>query len=419
MMTKERVLIFLPCLTLGGAEKQGALLGRFMQSVGCSVEVWGFPSPASSGSLKPLLDSWGIPSREIAAWPDFQWHSANASWPRHHVEKYWNWPKQLRAYESVLPAGEFDAIVPFTFWPSLVCSVLPRRLKARNVIWNHRGGVDDAGMSYTPLLREQVLRREPQFVANSTAGAQFLRQTFLLQPDGVQVIRNAYAPELQEDESASSARTRKSKAVVDLLHVANFFPEKDADTVLDAMHLLRADGLDCRLHLVGTFLTRSDKEHVQRRLGELDIQNCVVLHGGLDQRQIGRLTRDADIGLLSSKSEGMPNSVMEYMYSGLPVIATDIPGIREVVGEANHQWLFPVGDAIRLKELVQVLAANATLRSDRGAANRERIISEFAVSRIMPLWLEVCGVSPTADADPALVSGNVRREHSVRDGGSS
>jgi glycosyltransferase involved in cell wall biosynthesis len=82
----------------------------------------------------------------------------------------------------------------------------------------------------------------------------------------------------------------------------------------------------------------------------------------------------------------MPNSVMEYMYRGLPVVATDIPGVREVVGSDNARWLFPVGDAASLQALVTRLARDRDLRRALGAANRRRIISEFDVGKIMRQW---------------------------------
>ena len=82
----------------------------------------------------------------------------------------------------------------------------------------------------------------------------------------------------------------------------------------------------------------------------------------------------------------MPNSVMEYMYWRLPVVATDIPGIREIVGEANGDWLFPVGDFVRLASSIEKLGRDPQLRARLGAANRERIIEAFGAEKILPQW---------------------------------
>lgn len=256
---------------------------------------------------------------------------------------------------------------------------------ARKVLWNHRGGFDDAGISYSPFLIEQILRREPVFAANSMAGGKFLQHVFSVAFDRVHVIHNAYAPE-QDDVEPRFDTGKPAHAALNLLHLANFFPEKDIETLLDAVRLLKSSGVRCLLHLAGSFPDEMHKDSIEKKVAALDILDCVRFHGNVDRESVHRLLREADIGLLSSKSEGMPNSVMEYMYRGLPVVATDIPGVREVVGDNNVPWLFPVGNASRLQHLITRLARDSALRLKLGIANRQRIIDEFNVDRIMLQW---------------------------------
>ena len=350
---KKRILVFLPCFTFGGAEKQGVLLAQFLKSAGYDVEVWAFPSPVSGAPLTQLLTSCQIPCRELSSWPSLDWrYSQDRVWTRRLFHQHWSWPRQLRAYQTKLPGGEFDVILPFTFWPSLVATLMARRLVAGKVIWNHRGGHDDAGISYSAFVVQQILRRPPAFVANSTAGARFLEQTFSLSPDKVHVIHNAYVPDRDEHEERSLADEPVGGAIR-VLHLANLFPEKDLETVIDAMGLLRSSGMDYRLDLAGGFLDNRHKKALEARVAGLGIDDRVVFHGSIGRGLVRRLLREADIGLLSSRSEGMPNSVMEYMYRGLPVVATDIPGVRELVGDDNIRWLFPVGDAATLRERLE------------------------------------------------------------------
>lgn len=132
---------------------------------------------------------------------------------------------------------------------------------------------------------------------------------------------------------------RPADGAMTLFHLANLYPEKDAETVLDAISLLNESGIRCRLHLAGSFNNDRHKEALDERIARRGIENCVVIHGGVGRAVVQRLLREAHIGLLSSKSKGLPNSVMEDMYRGLPVVATDIPGLREVVGEGNTKWL--------------------------------------------------------------------------------
>ena len=173
------------------------------------------------------------------------------------------------------------------------------------------------------------------------------------------------------------------------MHLANFFPEKDGETLLRAMGLLKSTGIQCHLHLAGHFPDPKYKLLLEKTALALQIQDHVTFHGALDRDQVHRLLKDSDVGLLSSRSEGMPNSVMEYMYWRLPVVATDIPGIREIVGEDNGDWLFPVGDFVRLASSIEKLGGDSQLRARLGAANRKRIVEEFGADKILPQWKQL------------------------------
>ena len=59
---------------------------------------------------------------------------------------------------------------------------------------------------------------------------------------------------------------------------------------------------------------------------------------------VAGLLQAADIGVLSTRSEGCPNSVLEHMLAGLPVVATAIPALHEVFDACDGACLFPVGD---------------------------------------------------------------------------
>ncbi len=79
--------------------------------------------------------------------------------------------------------------------------------------------------------------------------------------------------------------------------------------------------------------------------------------GAVSPDDIERHLQEADIFLFSSESEGRPNAILEAMAAELPIAATDIPGVRELVGE-DGGLLFPVGDAQTLARGVETLLAD-------------------------------------------------------------
>jgi glycosyltransferase involved in cell wall biosynthesis len=98
-----------------------------------------------------------------------------------------------------------------------------------------------------------------------------------------------------------------------------------------------------------------------------------------------------DMGVLSSRSEGLPNALLESMAAGLPVVATDIAGVREALGidedredrdAPGEACLAPVGDSAAMAQRILALMRVPQQRAALGAANQRRIASHFAVDRM-------------------------------------
>lgn len=98
-------------------------------------------------------------------------------------------------------------------------------------------------------------------------------------------------------------------------------------------------------------------------------------------------------GVLSSKAEGFANAILEYMAAGLPVVATDVGGVREAVVEGETGYIVPSGDDAAMAErLIQVLSDNGRAR-EMGARARaivsERFASEHHLRNTLELYEEL------------------------------
>ncbi|OPZ04347.1 MAG: putative glycosyltransferase EpsD [candidate division BRC1 bacterium ADurb.BinA364] len=87
----------------------------------------------------------------------------------------------------------------------------------------------------------------------------------------------------------------------------------------------------------------------------------------------------SDLGVLCSKSEGLPNAILEYMANGLPVVASDLPGNREALGDDPLQILPASGDADSLAERMLSFLQSPRLSRDVGERNRLRAEQEFSL----------------------------------------
>ncbi len=173
-------------------------------------------------------------------------------------------------------------------------------------------------------------------------------------PNGVSVESVAKRPVLR-----SSPR---------LLTVGSLIGRKRIETLLQAVALLQ-DGLGGTLRVVGD---GPELDKLQRMANRLGIGLRVDFAGAVSPNDIERHLHEADIFLFASESEGRPNAILEAMAAEMPIVATDIPGVRELVGE-DGGLLFPVGDARALARCVETLLADPVAARSMGCRAGRRI----------------------------------------------
>jgi len=97
----------------------------------------------------------------------------------------------------------------------------------------------------------------------------------------------------------------------------------------------------------------------------------------------------SQVFILASRWEGLPISIIEAMRAGLPVVATDIGGVSELVVDGQTGYLVPRGDSETLARRLSLLCKDASLRKRMGQAGRRRYESSFTFDRMYRETLEV------------------------------
>ena len=175
------------------------------------------------------------------------------------------------------------------------------------------------------------------------------------------------ADELRADPGAEPPR---------LLMVARFAPQKDHDTLFRALANLL--DLEWTLDLVGT----GSREETGRALaGSLGLSDRIRFLGM--REDVPELMADSQIYLLISHWEGFPRSILEALRGGLPVVATDVGGVREAVLEGETGYLIPENDDVLLADRLKQLIENADLRASMGRAARTHYEAEFTFERLV------------------------------------
>ena len=161
--------------------------------------------------------------------------------------------------------------------------------------------------------------------------------------------------------------------------VGRMVPIKDQLTILRAAEVLSGRGIDTRVLLVGW---GAEKARLQHHIdSSAALAGRVVLGGRFGN--IPKLLNAMDVFVLASLREGMSNTLLEAMASGLPVLATRVGGNPEVVEEGRSGWLFSPGDVEALSEHLYQLAVHSAVRCRLGAAARQRAVERFSLERML------------------------------------
>lgn len=136
---------------------------------------------------------------------------------------------------------------------------------------------------------------------------------------------------------------------LNLVYVARMDDNKNHEMVFKALEKIK-DSIPYKLHLVGNGPLFG--QHKARVSKSKWLRDNVVFHGFIERKEISKITQKCHINLLTSKQEGKPRTVMEAAYMGIPTIATDIDGTREVVIPNKTGELVKYGDSNALAEKI-------------------------------------------------------------------
>ena len=160
-----------------------------------------------------------------------------------------------------------------------------------------------------------------------------------------------------------------------LLCLANIRNQKDHLNLVEACALLKSQKVTFKLFLAGSLEDKNWVEKVKKKVASSNLNEEVVFLGSVIN--ISELLSKADVGVLSSVSEGLPVALLEYGLAGLPVVCTDVGQCKEVLGNGVYGWIVPPKSPEALASAIKEALFNKELANKKAIGLKKNIIKNY------------------------------------------
>lgn len=267
-------------------------------------------------------------------------------------------------------ARSFDGTIAFFTIPSGIISWWLRRRLSTPYVISLRGAdvpglVPEIGWIHSIVapLRRAVLRKATGVVANGPSLKRLCEDHDGISPDLLcnGVDSTFYCPK----------RKNRQGDPFRILFVGRLHPQKNLALLLQQFAGLIQRGIRSELHIVGEGHERTMLDSLSAKL---ELKDSIIWHGWLESGDILDQYQAADCAVNPSLYEGVPNTVLEAMSCGLPVVASDIDGNNTLIENDRTGRLFPLTDPNGLGRALYDLATDPSSRKALGDAAREEAL---------------------------------------------
>jgi glycosyltransferase involved in cell wall biosynthesis len=233
-----------------------------------------------------------------------------------------------------------------------------------------------------PALKVALRNQNSRLILQNSHDRQTLISAGLTRADSVRLIRGA---------GVDPARYPGSNVAVEpplVILPARMLREKGVGEFVEAARLLRARGVKARFALIGRPDPMNPASIPQSAIDAWHAEGAIEAWGW--QPDMPSVFAKAQIVCLPTYyGEGLPKSLLEAAASGCAIVATDVPGCRDIVQDRTTGLLVPPRDVGALVDALATLIDNVTLRSELGSAARISVAADFSLDQVISETLRV------------------------------
>ncbi|PZV79130.1 glycosyltransferase involved in cell wall biosynthesis [Algoriphagus aquaeductus] len=288
------------------------------------------------------------------------------------VFAFWNLLKITRRVNPNIVHAHSTSV----FWAVLLKMVLGKFV----LVWHDHFGLSDQLRIYP--RKEMILLSKwiSKIVVVNHKLESFWKMTFSYRENDVQYIPNF--PWLVLNPEGKFEKFT-------FLNLANFRPQKDQLNLLEAIYLLKSEGLNFRTLLVGEWVDPEWGTMVRKKAEELDLGDFVEFVGPVND--ISAYLQKSHAGVLSSESEGLPVALLEYGLAALPVVTTNVGDCEKVICRENLGIIVPKSSPKELAEGMKKFLLDYHKSKELGENLKTFVEMEFGKEKFLQKYEELLG----------------------------
>ncbi|NQV88695.1 MAG: glycosyltransferase family 4 protein [Parcubacteria group bacterium] len=249
--------------------------------------------------------------------------------------------------------------------------------------WGFAPGIPQPRRSVVAILERLAARHAASIICVSNYDRELALNSGVGTPTKLQTVHNGV------EEIASVVplpRNDGKNQSVEAIFVGRLVNQKDPLLLIGAVAALPEATLE-KFHL--TIVGDGPLENPTRLLiTQYKLESSISITPRLERRELFKKYSSSDLFILTSNWEGLPRSILEAMAHGLPVIATDVGGVSEAIGD-DAGLLVPRGHQSALTQALKRLITDANLRKQMGDAGRAKTLGEFSLKSMCEQTHEV------------------------------
>ncbi|PIR54861.1 hypothetical protein COU74_03935 [Candidatus Peregrinibacteria bacterium CG10_big_fil_rev_8_21_14_0_10_36_19] len=358
----KRILFYTDTTQIGGAELQMFLLAKFLNKE--------LITPIIACSADTKLDSWCLKFAE-----------ENIHVIRMNV-KHKHDPNHYKILKKIITENGIDILHAHVWNPASCRYAFMQNIPL--IITEH----DPFKLNpIKNIFKKIALKKTKKIVTVSQENAKLIKKLYPDQKNKVSVIHNGldltwwnsqllrFTEEDLEDIKVHTFEAHKDTLIITT--IAELHPRKGIKYLIAAMPKIIEKYPNVKLIIIGE---GEDKERLEKLTENLKINNCVKFLGR--RKEIAKLLKASNIFVLPSIREAFGMVNLEAMYTPLPIVASKVGGIPEIIEDGKTGILVPKEDTMELRIALEKLIKNPELRNKMANAGKERLQKEFSAKKM-------------------------------------